>query len=53
MQSLPYLDFLTSEKFSLFTAKCNPPCENGGTCQSVNFCSCTNDYRGNACQYRK
>ncbi|XP_055951117.1 limulus clotting factor C-like isoform X2 [Argiope bruennichi] len=31
--------------------QCNPPCQNGGRCTAPNFCSCTNQYRGEVCQY--
>nr|XP_053625822.1 hemocytin isoform X2 [Plodia interpunctella] len=31
--------------------ECDPPCQNGGVCLSLNTCQCPDGYRGPACQY--
>lgn len=31
-------------------AVCNPYCENGGTCEKPNKCSCPKNYEGPSCQ---
>ncbi|KFM56822.1 Complement receptor type 2, partial [Stegodyphus mimosarum] len=40
-----------SSTFPLCEPFCDPPCENGGSCITHNTCSCTNEYRGEVCQY--
>jgi len=33
-----------------YTATCNPPCQNGGTCTSPGVCHCTASWNGSRCQ---
>ncbi|XP_017781781.1 PREDICTED: hemocytin [Nicrophorus vespilloides] len=33
------------------SAKCDPPCQNGGNCLSLNVCQCPQNFRGPQCQY--
>nr|XP_042904159.1 uncharacterized protein LOC107439698 isoform X4 [Parasteatoda tepidariorum] len=43
--------WLSKEDFGDCQLLCHPPCEHGGTCEMHNQCSCTDEYRGNRCQY--
>lgn len=34
-----------------FSAECNSPCLNGGSCVGHNVCQCVGNFRGDNCQY--
>ncbi len=36
--------------FPYVVAICLEPCQNGGTCTDVNFCTCTNGFTGQLCE---
>ena len=38
---------------SVFTALCDPPCHNGGTCSSANTCQCSDGWHGPTCDIGK
>ncbi|GFU85227.1 limulus clotting factor C [Trichonephila clavipes] len=43
--------WIPHETFPACEPECLPSCQNGGNCSAPNFCTCSNQYRGEICQY--